>query len=298
MKIARDPGVTQPTTTERYLKGDDIISEVLRNSEAGQFRIRQTTLLPCIFHVYLHPGDYNEVRPVLAVLTAETRSALIERVDQLNKQARPSAVAKLLGFDNAQKSEFRIIDPDWTIEFYPDLEDKLKRGEIEVHSDLASAPRPEFEGAMTRHVTRRQGPPAVDPELTGPASAPVRESEENSYAWLRFADGGKERTFAITKNEVVLGRGGKTVWVDVRLNAPADVSREHCRIRRDPATGRFYLKDLSQFGTTLDGFPVPSSIDRRNGSERDVNVEVELPANASIGLAGVVTVVFEAAGPT
>jgi len=297
-KIARDLRVTQqPSTSERHLTGDDIISEVLRNSEAGQFRIRRTVLVPCIFHVYLHPADYDEVRPVLGVLTAEARSALIERVDQLNKRTRPSAVAKFLGLDNAEKVEFRIVDPDWTIELHPDLEDKLKRGEIEIHSDLASAPRPEFEGAMTRHVTRRQRTGTPDPELTAAVAGPRSNAEEQSYAWLSYTDAGKECTFAITKNEVVLGRGGKTVWVDVRLQAPADVSREHCRIRRDGVTGRFYLKDLSQFGTTLDGRPIPSSIERSDGSDRDVNIEVELPANATIGLAGVVTVVFQAAVP-
>ena len=70
-----------------------------------------------------------------------------------------------------------------------------------------------------------------------------------------------------------------------------DVSREHCRIRRDAATGRFFLKDVSQFGTTLDGVRVPSSL----SEERDTNIEVELPSRATISLADVFTLEFEAA---
>ena len=285
----------EPLTTERQLSGDEIIAEILRNAELNQFPIRRTILIPCIFHVYLHPTDYDAIRSVIPALTAESRSALKERVDELNKRARPSRVVKLLGFDDEPR-QYRILDPNWTVEFHPDMEDKLQRADIEVHSDLASTPRPEFEGAMTRHVTRRQTPAAgldrsdaTVPVPRGPAG------EEKVYGWLRYSDAGKEQTFAVVKDEIAIGRGGKTVWVDVRLNAPPDVSREHCRIRRDSATGRFYLKDLSQFGTTLDGRKVPSSIDRREGTDRDVHIEVELPAKASIELAGAVQLSFEAA---
>ena len=57
-----------------------------------------------------------------------------------------------------------------------------------------------------------------------------------------------------------------------------DVSREHIRLRRDPATGKFYLKDLSRLGTTIDGQKAPSSIEFAGGEKRDKNLEVELPA--------------------
>ena len=45
----------------RQITGDDIISEILRNCEAGAFKIRYSTVLPCIFHVYLHPADYDAI---------------------------------------------------------------------------------------------------------------------------------------------------------------------------------------------------------------------------------------------
>ena len=77
----------------------------------------------------------------------------------------------------------------------------------------------------------------------------------------------------------------------MEVSAPPDVSREHCRLRREPASGRFYLKDLSQFGTSVDGVRVPPGMD----GERDKHVEVELPARATISLAGVFAIDFEAA---
>ena len=283
---------------DRQITGDDIISEILRNSEAGQFSIRKTVLLPSIYHVYLHPADYDVIRPVIPALTAEARSALIERIDELMQKSQPSAVAKMLGFDGSNTFTYKILDPDWTIEFHPDAEEKLERGDIEVFSELASAARPEFEGAMTRHVTRRRSdgevasfpaPPRAETTVKVPAAA---VSPDTAYAWLRYQDGGTAHVFAITKAQTVIGRGGKTFWVDVKVSAPPDVSREHCRIRRDPATGRFYLKDVSQFGTSLDGVRIPTSMH----GEIDKDVEVAIPERATISLADVFSLEFEAAG--
>jgi hypothetical protein len=83
--------------------------------------------------------------------------------------------------------------------------------------------------------------------------------------------------------------------VDLKLDAPPDVSREHFRLRRDAATGRFFLKDVSQFGTSVDGNRVPSSLETKNGETRDKNLEVQLPAKSVIGLADVVYLEFEQA---
>lgn len=279
---------------ERQITGDDIIAEVLRNCEAGVFKIRQTALFPSVYHVYLHPADYDELRPVEAVLRSEARSALRERLEQANARGKPSPIVRALGFDNAKPVEYKILDPDWTIEFHPDVEGRLERGDIEVFSDLASTPPPDFEGAMTRHVTRKRSDGA---ETSFSSTAPTRQAPGGIvWARLRYTDASGEHTFEMTTNQVVIGRGGKAFWVDLKLDAPPDVSREHCRIRRDPATGRFFLKDVSQFGTMVDGQPAPSSIDRQGGGERDKNIEVPLPARATISLAGVFDLEFEAAG--
>ena len=65
----------------------------------------------------------------------------------------------------------------------------------------------------------------------------------------------------MTKDEIVVGRGGRDYWTDIKLDTLPDVSREHFRLRRDPATGQFFLKDLSQLGTTIDGVKAPCSIE-------------------------------------
>ena len=63
-------------------------------------------------------------------------------------------------------------------------------------------------------------------------------------------------------------------------------------MRRDAESGKFFLKDLSRLGTTINGEPVPSSIDFSSAEKKDRDVEVPVPAQARIGLAGVVFLEF------
>lgn len=278
------------------ITGDGIIHEILRNLDSGLFKIRYTTLAPSIFHVYLNPTDYDVLRPVSAHLIEETKRALKEKLDELNRSVQGSAIARRLGISAASEMEYKILAADWAIDFYPDQEHKLQPGEIEIHSELASAPRPEYgDGALTRNITKRSSDGQLTSKLSTSNAAPSKLSPEQIFACLRFEDQGKAEVYPVTKNQVVIGRGGKSFWVDLKLDAPPDVSREHCRLRRDPVTGQFFLKDVSQFGTTVDGNHVPSSLENKDGEDRDRNVEVPLPRRATIGLAGVVTLQFEQA---
>ena len=44
----------------------------------------------------------------------------------------------------------------------------------------------------------------------------------------------------MTKDQIVVGRGGRDYWTDLKLDTLPDVSREHFRLRRDPATGAVF----------------------------------------------------------
>lgn len=291
-------GEGQPTTV-RQITGDDIIAEVLRNAEQGVFKIRYTALLPSIYHIYLHPSDYDTIKPVLTALAAETRAALIERIEQLNRETKGSSIARTLGFESGKRVEYKILDPDWTVEFHPDAEDKLGRGDLEIYSELASAERPDFgEGAMTRHVTKRlaSGERSSERLAATEVTAPAQPRAGSPvYAHLRYEDAEGPHVYPVVKNQIVIGRGGKSFWVDLKITSPPDISREHCRLRRDPATGRFFLKDVSQFGTTIDGKRVPGSLETKDGQDRDQNIEAPLPPRAVIGLADSVYLQFEIA---
>jgi hypothetical protein len=274
----------QTPAAEPRVTGEDILAEIVRNMEAGLFRIRYTTLVPGVFRIYLHPDDYEPIRGAVPFLVAEVRRVLGERLAQWN--AKPGILQRLAG--TGTRTEYKILADDWTVEFYPDTEGRLARGDIEIYSELGVPPKPEYGvGQATRRITKRDASGATSSRVEPvPAAGPA-------WARIRYSDNGGPHEFAVTADQVVIGRGGKAYWVDLKLDSAADISREHCRLRRDPASGRFYLKDVSQFGTTVDGTPVPSSVETVDGAPRDRNVEVPLAKKARIGLAGMVFLDFE-----
>lgn len=281
-------------SSPRQITGDDIIAELIRNLEVGAFKVRHTILVPCAFNVYLSSEDYELIHPIADFVRNEAKRALADHLGALNKPSSAPAFTRLLKQDPKRKAEYKILRPDWTIEFHRDEEEHLRRGEIEIYSDLGSAQTANFgAGSMTTFITRRpaDAPEAADSatmRVESPAARPV-------HALLRYRDARGEKAFAMSSEQIVVGRGGKAVWVDLKIDGPADISREHCRIRRDAATGRFFLKDLSQFGTAVNGTPVPTSIERTAAGDKvDRDIEFPLPSPASISLADVFTLEFEA----
>jgi hypothetical protein len=283
------------------LQGDDLIGEVLRNMEEGLFRIRHKTLVPAIYRIYLSPDDFEPFRDVVPFIAGEIRTALDERLADWNgKRGKPrqlaSSLLKKIGAREAMAtSEYVRVSDAWTVEIYPDLDGKLQAGEIEVHSELGAPQKAEYgAGSLTRRIIVQKAEPQPDSAPTI-ATAPAQPTSEKqiekdkseqtkglTLAYLRYADQHGQQTFEVTKNQVVIGRGGRSYWVDVRLDTLPDVSREHCRIRRDGETGRFTIEDVSQFGTAVNGKPVGQ------------NASAELPRRATISLAGVIDLQWEA----
>jgi hypothetical protein len=279
-------------TVANQITGDDIISELIRNADAGWFKVRYTILVPCIFNVYLHPRDYELIQPIAELLREEAVRALREHLSDLNKPRTPRPFGKRFGSAGEPRPEYKILEKQWVIQFHGDQEERLRPGEIEIYSELGSARPKDFgAGAMTTFITRHPAGGSVSGNSDGADQASARAV----LARMRYRDAGMDKTFVMTSEEIVVGRGGKAVWVDLKLEGPADVSREHCRIRRDPETGTFFIRDLSQFGTTVNGTPIPKSVDQVEGGEKvDRNREALLPSPARITLADVCTLEFEA----
>ena len=295
------------------LQGDDLIGEVLRNMEEGLFRIRRKTLVPAIYRIYLNPEDYEPFRDVVPFIAGEIRTALDERLAAWNRSPRKLAfnlLGKLGVGETAADNEYVRRSDAWVVEIHPDLDGKLQPGEIEVYSELGAPQKADYgAGSLTRRIFPHQ--PENKPEATPPEpptqdvndaaatvatgisphtsdqAEPDRGNEDQTkgiaFAYLRYADQHGPQTFDVTKNQVVIGRGGRSYWVDLRLDTLPDVSREHCRIRRDPETRRFTVEDVSQFGTAVNGKPVGR------------NASADLPARATISLAGVIDLQWEAA---
>jgi hypothetical protein len=292
------------------LQGDDLIGEVLRNMEEGIFRIGGKSLVPSVYRIYLHPDDYDPFRHVVPFISGEIRTALDERLASWNRSKRRLAHTLLekIGAGEAIESVEAVRASDsWIVEMYPDLDGKLQPGEIEVYSDFGAPQKADYgAGSLTRRIfPKGQEPQAgVAPEepedvaatvLTSPRTEPAapvarvstndddESTKPRAFAYIHYVDNQGPKTFEVTKNQMVIGRGGRSYWVDLKLETLPDVSREHCRIRRDPETGRFTIEDLSQFGTAVNGKPVGK------------NSSMELPRRGAISLAGVLDLKWETA---
>jgi hypothetical protein len=273
----------------------DVILEIVRNMKEGLEPLHYSVLPPAVYHVYLHPDDMERLRAIVPRIVEEARRALDAEVEALNG---PSIVDRL---KLARRAAPKVAAPEggWQIRILENTDDEVAAGDILIYSELALPVKAELgAGSMTRRIaTRKLGATQVTNTLsaTPPAEAPAVESpapDDGAFAVIEYADNSGRKTFRMTKDEIVVGRGGRDYWTDIKLDTLPDVSREHFRLRRDAASGNFFLKDLSRLGTTIDGQAAPSSIDFSDGSKRDLNVEAPVPPQARIGLAGVVFLDF------
>jgi hypothetical protein len=277
---------------DRPATARDVIHEILRNMREGLEPLHYTTLPPAIYHVYLHPDDMERLRGIIPRITDEARRALDAELVAFRK---PSIVEKL----KLSKSAPPVAAPEggWQIRILENTDDDVAPGDIVIHSELAMPAKAEFgAGSMTKRISTRRlaGAETATQSYDPVPVAPVdNESFEGVWATIEYQDAGGRKTYRMTKDQIVVGRGGRDYWTDVKLETLPDVSREHFRLRRDPATGQFFLKDLSRLGTTINGEKAPSSIEFAEGEKRDRNVEAPVPAQARIGLAEVLFLDFK-----
>ena len=276
------PATATPATAR------EIILEIVRNMREGLEPLHYTTLPPAVFHVYLHPDDMDRLRGIAPRILDEARRALDAEVETLNKASLGERL-KLM-----KRSDPKIAVPDggWQIQLLDNTDDDTQAGDIVIHSELALPSKGDLGvGSMTKRIaTRRMGGAETAATQTY-APAPERPAADG-LATIEYEDNGGRKSFVVTKDQIVVGRGGRDYWTDLKLDTLPDVSREHLRLRRDTATGQWFVKDLSRLGTTVNGEKVPSSIEFAEGEKRDRNVEAPVPPEARIGLAGVVFLEF------
>jgi hypothetical protein len=278
----------------------DVILEIVRNMKEGLEPLQYSTLPPAIYHVYLHPGDMDRLRAIVPRIVDEARRALDAEVESLNRASLAER------FKLARRSDPKISAPEggWQIRILENTDEEVSQGDLVIYSELALPAKMELSaGSMTKRIATRKlagvetvasqsyAPKMAEP-VAAPDPAPAADLNDGAFAVIEYEDQGGRKSFRMTKNEIVVGRGGRDYWTDIKLETLADVSREHFRLRRDADTGQFFLKDLSRLGTTINGEAAPSSIDFTEGEKRDRQVEAPVPAQARIGLAGVLFLEF------
>lgn len=268
----------------------DIIQELVRNMREGLEPLEYSTLAPAIYHVYLHADDLDRLHGLVPRIIDEARRALDSELAVLNR-APLSAKLKI-----ARHTAPKVEAPagGWTIELLENTDEETQPGDIVIYSELALPAKPDYgTGSMTKRIaTSRMG----GEQRSSQKYDEKPSGKAETYATLAYEDNKGRQVYRMTKNQIVIGRGGRDYWTDLTLETLPDVSREHIRLRRDPATGKFFVKDLSRLGTTIDGRKIPSSVEYAGEEKKDKNLEVDLPARARIGLADVMFLDFQAGG--
>ncbi|HXA64108.1 MAG TPA: FHA domain-containing protein [Bryobacteraceae bacterium] len=265
------------------ISGRVIIEQLVRNMELGQFEMGYSVLVPCIFSLYLHPEDYARLTGVFDLIREDAKRALASRLEQWN--AKPLGLGVIRG--GKQRKPYKIAGKDWAFEFFPDSEDVVPVGDVEIHSELNETPQPGYHGAKTTLLDREPSVGTITGKTasTGKTAATrteARQPGDNVYAEIRYEDDSGPQLYLMTQDEISIGRGGDDVPVNVALYSNDEVSREHLRVRRDPAQGRFWIVDKSMNGTWL------------NGKRLARGVEETLPGRSKISVAEVITLSFEA----
>lgn len=289
--------------TSRPPSGRTIVLELLKEMEDRLYPLLYRTLPPGVYHVYLHPDDYRDVEPIVPLIVADAQQGLTARVDELNRRSR---LTRLVA---GSEPSIEVPASGWMIDVHPDANGELLPGELGIESRLSIPPPAQYEGgAPTVRIGRtvvtgsvRQGLPAVvsTPEPAPPAPGPTATAERSSIsaaggpavARLTYVDDEGPHQFVMRKELISIGRGGSAHWVDVQVSAAAKVSREHCRIRRTPE-GRYFLQDVSTWGTSVDGQPVQPFVRNVEGRLEQLGHEHELSQHARIQLADAVTIEF------
>src|SRR5262249_2967323 len=118
-------------------------------------------------------------------------------------------------------------------------------------------------------------------------SVQTRGTGADRMARLAYTDEEGAHTFVMRKDLISIGRGGPGHWVGVQLVTTPRVSREHCRIRKT-ADGRYFLQDVSSWGTSIDGQVVAPFARQIDGRVEETGQEHELSNRARIQLADAV----------
>jgi hypothetical protein len=253
--------------------GRDIVLAVVDNMRESAEPLLYRTLVPGHYDIYLHPDDYGRLSGIFPTIREECIEALSKELAGLGKKG----FARLPGL---KASKYEAAEKNWAITFHQDEDEELAPGDLLIDSRL-SLPSPIEYGAGTR--TQRS-----ETIRSGGETRKLRkyqqELQENAVptAKLVYKDkDGQEREYLMRAAEISIGRGGHSVFCDLEMDVPADISRQHFYLRQEKESNEFFIQDVSKFGTSV------------NGNKLAPKEWTRLPSKALITLADKVTIEFQ-----
>ena len=281
-------------------------------------------LVPANYEVYIHPRAYQELQSLMPRIKEQVRRRLDHELDRLNSRRSGGQgffkrlffpLTRLLFADRYFQQDVRPITYErsgesWRVDFSVTAEPDADIDYLVVESDFGLQKQPKYKGRPTINIRRRT---TMQPDgrfetvisAKRPRKGRVREPggratyaptpatpSTDVLARLSYEDNSGRHLYYMRKRQIVVGRqDDPATALDVALHTRPDISREHLRIRQDARSGEFAVKDLSQYGSTVDGRKLPSSLGENN---EDLDVWHPLPRTAEIGLADIIFIQFEA----
>jgi hypothetical protein len=298
--------------TAKPPSGRTILKAIREELMLNLYPLPFSTLPVTVYHVYLHPRDFQLVEGIVPRIVEQVQQALTAEVERVNGRLSTRGSRMLSRLLDREEPLAPIEAPasGWEVYIQADPDGELNPGQLGIVSTLSLATAAEYAGTPTTRIVKSvvaegkrtasatevhaAASPTDVHHTDGPPrlSEPVPDTLER--ARLTYYDEQGSHVFSMRKDTISVGRGGSSAWVDVQVIASARVSREHFRIRRDSG-GRFFIQDVSSWGTSVDETPIPPAVKSAEGVLQP-GPERELPPHARIALADVMIVQFDAAG--
>jgi len=268
--------------------GRDIWQAVRTELTANLYTLPFSRVVPTVYHVYLHPDDFETIEGLVARIASDIEKAIGQEIQRLNDEA--ARRGGLRGMLRKRTDEPAIEMPE-KIEIFilPDEDGELQRGALGIVSRLLVPARSEFVGPATVRTVRTV-------VADGRRTATVVDGGAPRRATLAYRDEVGDQRVPILKDLVKIGRGGSGAWADVQVFSTPKVSPEHCWIIRDPQ-GHFFIRDVSVWGTSVNGRPLPPAERTTEGKVSAPGEQTELPPGARIQLADALVIDFSIETP-
>ncbi|HEX8558700.1 MAG TPA: FhaA domain-containing protein [Pyrinomonadaceae bacterium] len=249
-EVADDPLAEVDEKARPRRVWEDFLVKVAREVEAVMQREMFTppggpTYIPPEYVVYLSNEDDKDWQgEKRRGLEQGLYYVLSERARELSGQtqlATKSFAVELRVDGTLNKGEFRV-QPVW------------ESNEQGGHTMVTARP------ADLSTVTAAAAPPAdggadtgsLESEVTRVSVRPVPEL----YSVEVWRDGQRQTVVPVVKNEITIGRGSKSVTVDLPIKGDPEVSRAHATLELDN-TGRFWFTPKGRNPTFVGGREVP-----------------------------------------
>jgi hypothetical protein len=261
---AEDPLMTADEQARPRRVWEEFLVKVAREVEAVMQREMFTppggpTYIPREYIVYLSNDDdrdwQGDKRRGLEQGLFHVLSERARELSGLTQLATKSFAVELRVDGTLNKGEFRV-QPVW---------DETESG----HTMVTARPNEQL---------LKTSMPGVAPDATGPTSEPSEEDSTvvrpritvlfNVEVWRA---GVRQSVVPISKPEITIGRGSRSVSVDLPLKGDPEVSRIHATLARDD-NGQFWFTPKGRNPTLINGHELPR--EQRTNVSPDNKIEI------------------------